>query len=180
MEENNGKLRGWREKLFNKKVLLIIAAVVVVAGVGAPVFLVKASDYPPFCTTCHIMKPYYDSWNDSSLLANKHAKAELNCHDCHESSITIQAEEGLKFITGDYKVPLDKRNFSKDFCLNCHNDFDVVKAKTGFEESNPHESHIGEQECNTCHSMHQQSKAMCADCHNFTWLDELDDGWAKK
>jgi len=177
INEEQGKSR-WK-KMFNKKVVLITMALVVVVGIGAGVGLVKASDNPAFCTACHIMKPYYESWQNSSLLANKHSTEGVTCHQCHESSLSIQAEEGLKFVTGDYKTPLDKREFSKDMCLECHN-FDEVKAKTNFDGTNPHDSHNGELECNTCHSMHQQSNAMCAECHAFEWIGKLDDNWNKK
>lgn len=179
MEDNGGQRRGFRARFINRKVLLIVILVVVVVGAGGGIFMVKASDKPAFCTSCHIMKPYYDSWHDSNLLANKHADADVTCHDCHEASISIQAEEGIKFVSGNYKTPLDKRVFSKQLCLDCHDDFASIKANTELEESNPHDSHNGKQECNLCHSMHQESKVMCAQCHLFEWTQELDDSWAK-
>ncbi len=171
--------KGWRTTL-NKKVILAGLGLVVVIGVGAGAYLVKASENPAFCTTCHIMQPYYDSYHESTLLANKHAEADLVCHNCHESSIAIQAEEGIKFITGDYQVPLEKREFSQDFCLECHDDFETaIKTATNFTDSNPHDSHNGDLECYVCHSMHQPSEVLCSQCHIFDWIDELDDGWAK-
>ncbi|NLU50222.1 MAG: cytochrome c3 [Syntrophomonadaceae bacterium] len=179
MEQNDRSRRGILKKVFNKRVLLIIAALVIVIGAGAGVGLVKASDNPAFCSTCHIMKPYYESWKDSNLLAKKHADEDVKCHDCHEASLSTQVNEGVKYITGDYQTPLEKREFSRDFCLECHDDFASIKAKTNFAEANPHDSHNGEQECNLCHSMHQQSKVMCAECHVFSWIDELDESWAK-
>ena len=190
MEKNEEQSkRGW-QKIFNKKVILISLILTLVVGAGAGVGLVKASDNPAFCTACHIMKPYYESWQNSSLLANKHSTAGVTCHQCHESSISIQAEEGLKFVTGDYKTPLDKREFTSEFCLRCHSEagtgtpkgitFDEATIKTNFGESNPHDSHNGELECNTCHSMHQPSKAMCSECHVFSWINELDESWNKK
>jgi len=94
-------------------------------------------------------------------------------------------------VTGDYKNPLDKREFgTQDYCLNCHSDsgtgtpqgtiFGEAKSNTMFTESNPHDSHNGEQNCNLCHSMHQQSTVMCLECHQFGWIDELDGSWNKK
>lgn len=187
MEENNKLKKKSIKKFFARRNILIIAAAIVAIGGASGTYLVKASENPSFCSTCHIMEPYYQSWQDSSLLANKHASAGVTCHDCHESSISIQAEEGLKFVTGDYKDPLDKREFPTEFCLECHSDsgtgnpkgdsFNTAKAKTNFEESNPHDSHNGEQECNLCHNMHQPSNVMCSQCHIFDWMDELDEGW---
>lgn len=166
-----------RNRFFTKKVILIMVAIVLLLGAAVGVLIVKASDKPAFCTSCHIMKPYYESWHDSNLLAKKHADADITCHDCHEASISIQAEEGIKYISGNYKTPLEKRSFPQEMCLNCHNDFAAIQTKTEFEESNPHDSHNGNQECNVCHSMHQESELMCAQCHMFTWSQELDDSW---
>ncbi len=180
MEKEDIKPDGFRKRFLNKKALLIMVLVIVVVGAGGGIYIVKASDNPAFCTTCHIMQPYYDSYHGSDLLANKHAEADLVCHDCHESSISIQAEEGWAFITGNYTIPLEKLEVSRDFCLECHDDFDTaVKAATNFEESNPHDSHNGEMECNVCHSMHQPSEVLCSQCHIFDWIDELGDGWEK-
>jgi Nitrate/TMAO reductases, membrane-bound tetraheme cytochrome c subunit len=183
LENSNGS----RKKLFTKKVLFIIIAAILVIGTGAGIGLVKASDSPAFCTACHIMQPYYQSWQSSDLLANKHAAAGVTCHQCHESSISIQAEEGLKFVTGDYKTPLDKREFgTREFCLKCHSDsggattFEEAQTKTNFGESNPHDSHNGEQDCNLCHNMHQQSQVMCAECHTFNWMKNLDGSWKQQ
>lgn len=173
------------KKVFNKKVFLIIVAVIVMIGVGGGVAMLKASNNPTFCISCHIMKPYYQSWHDGSLLAAKHAKAGVTCHDCHTSSIAGQAQEGIKYISGNYKTPLDKRNFgTRAFCLKCHSasgtgspkgmTFETAEAKTNFAESNPHANHNGEQDCNVCHSMHSKSKVMCAQCHQFQWMNKLD------
>lgn len=176
MEKNeSGKLP--RKRFFSKKKILLIAAMVLLAGTAGGIFMVKASDKPAFCSSCHIMKPYYASWHDSKLLAKKHADADVKCHDCHEASMAAQAEEGIKYISGNYKNPLEKRSFSQEMCLKCHQDFAAIQAKTDFEESNPHDSHNGKQECNVCHSMHRESELMCAQCHVFTWSQELDESW---
>lgn len=177
MEKEPRQHRGLRARLGNKKTLVIIAVLILMSAGGGAV-AVKASDAPVFCASCHLMKPYYESWHQGNLLAQKHAEQDVDCHDCHESSISIKAEEGMKYISGDYKTPLSKRQFSKDFCLKCH-DFEKVKRQTRFEESNPHESHNDEQECNVCHSMHQESKVMCTQCHSFNWTNELDSSWEK-
>jgi nitrate/TMAO reductase-like tetraheme cytochrome c subunit len=174
------EFKGFKEKYLNKKAILIFICLVIVIITGAGAGLVKTSDNPAFCSVCHIMKPYYESWKSGDLLANKHASAGITCHQCHESSISVQAEEGIKFVTGDYKDPLDKRDFgTREFCLECHN-FDEVKAATNFEESNPHDNHNGKQECNTCHSMHQQSNLMCSNCHEFSWMNDLNGSWKKQ
>ncbi len=176
MEENEGRRKGFREKFLNKKVVIALAALVVVVVAGGLGLMEKASANPAFCASCHIMQSYYQSYHNSNLLANKHAKAGVTCHQCHQNTVAGQAKEGIDYITGNYKTPLDKITVSKDLCLKCHN-YDTVKSKTNFEESNPHDSHNGQLECNTCHSMHQQSTVFCAQCHQFSWFSKLDNSW---
>lgn len=177
MKKNDGERQSFRVRIFNRRLIFAIALLVILVGAGGGIYMMKAGDHPAFCATCHIMRSYYDSWNDSNLLVNKHAEEGLECHDCHEPSLSTQLEEGIKYITGNYQTPLEKREFSQEFCLKCHDDMESVKDATDFEESNPHDSHLGEQECNLCHNMHQQSQVMCAECHFFDWIDDLDDSW---
>lgn len=159
-----------------KIILIVIAALIIVAG-GTGVGVLKASEKPSFCASCHVMKTYYASWSEGQLLAKKHAEAGVTCHQCHEESIGAKMNEGVKYITGNYQTPLKKRDFGKrEFCLQCH-DFDKVKRATNFEESNPHDSHNGEQDCNVCHNMHRKSKVMCSQCHQFEWMQNLGEEW---
>ena len=76
-----------------------------------------------------------------------------------------------------------KRKFPNEMCTKCHNDMDKVKAKTVFDNKgqkvNPHDSHVGEQNCNECHSMHRQSTVMCTECHVQPWIKNLPDDWKK-
>ncbi|MDO8525749.1 MAG: NapC/NirT family cytochrome c [Candidatus Omnitrophota bacterium] len=58
-----------------KKILLIIASIALFFLAGL-IFFFKFSTSPQFCRSCHIMKPYYDSWK-----ASKHNK--VACVDCH-------------------------------------------------------------------------------------------------
>lgn len=171
MEKDGAEQKSFRAKLFQKKLLLIFLAVIILIGISG-VSMVKASDNPAFCSICHNMLPMYNSYHNSNLLANSHAKAGVSCHDCHESSLSIQTSEGLKFITGNYENPMKTREFPKEMCLKCHN-YDDVKAKTNFKDSNPHDSHNGELECYECHKMHEPSKVLCAQCHQFSWFKDL-------
>lgn len=180
MEKDKAQPKSFKERFLNRKVLLITFIALVVLGVGGTAGILKASDNPAFCTLCHNMQPYYASWQNSNLLANKHADAGVNCHACHETSISAKAEEGVKYITGDFKTPMDKREFPNEFCLKCHTDFESIKAKTNFEEGNPHDSHNGQLDCSKCHSMHQQSTLLCTQCHGFEWFKDLPSYWKTK
>jgi len=165
-------------KLSKRQLVIISVLIVVFTGVAFAV-MEKISDNPAFCASCHNMQSYYDSYHDSNLLAHKHAEAGVSCHDCHEPLVTQQVDEGIKYVTGNFETPLEKRQFSNDNCLKCHN-MKVVRTKTDFEESNPHESHQGKQNCYECHSMHRQSSVMCTErCHSFNWAKNLPDNWKK-
>lgn len=160
------------------KMMLLLFCLLLIGGTGSLLTL-EASEKPEFCITCHHMQPYYDSFKEGDLLAHKHAEAGISCHDCHEKGIPEKMDEGIKYVTGDYEVPMQKRDFgTRENCLKCH-DSEVVKEKTDFAESNPHASHYGEQDCNQCHSMHRESEVSCKKCHDFVWMDQLPDGWKK-
>lgn len=167
----------FRRRFLNKKVLIIVVIMLVVAGAGGNYARLKASEIPGFCNLCHSMKSYYQSWDDSNLLAHQHAAEDITCHDCHQASFSDQVHELVLTVSGNVELPLEKREFSREFCLECHDDFESIQMATEFEESNPHDSHNGEQECYLCHSMHRQSKPMCVECHLFDWFDELDNSW---
>lgn len=177
--------KSFKEKFFNKKGLLILVLAVLIVGAGSGAAVLKASENPKFCSTCHLMVPYYESWSDPDLmlLASKHADDDVDCHQCHEPTISTQLKELYLFVTGNYQVPLEKRLFEQQFCLDCHSEgggattWEEAKLATEFADSNPHDSHHGNLECYTCHNMHQPSRPFCAECHLFDWIDDLDEGW---
>lgn len=179
--------KSFRERFLNTRVILIVIVAVVIIGSGTAAGLLKASENPSFCANCHIIKPYYLSWNEGPLLDHKHAKEDVTCQECHHSSIPGKAMEGLNYITGNYELPLEGGpEAGREFCLECHSEngqgssWEEIKAATDFEESNPHDSHNGEQDCNVCHNMHEPSNVFCSECHIFDWIDGLDDeAWTK-
>ncbi len=186
MEEDNrvnDERKNFREKYLNKKSLLILALVLLIIGGGSGAALLKASENPAFCGSCHIIKPYYESWSGETLLDSKHAAEDITCQECHHHSLSGKMQEGIKFVTGDYTLPLESDNGDRAFCLECHSkkgegaSWEEIKAATDFEESNPHFSHHGEQNCNLCHKMHEPSTVMCSECHTFKWMDNLDESW---
>jgi cytochrome c nitrite reductase small subunit len=172
------------KKLSRKKLIFTLLAVLVLLGISG-LAVVKASDKPAFCSTfCHNMEPMYNSYqnSNSNLLAHSHAKADVVCHDCHQDSLMAKAQEGIKYVTGNYEDPMKTRNFSKEMCLKCH-DWEEVKSKTasfGKANENPHNSeHGGQPECFNCHRVHEQSTNLCTKCHEISWANKLDDSWKK-
>lgn len=183
MKNDGTERKSFREKYLNRKVILIVLGAGIVLGGLTAGGLLKASENPAFCGTCHIITPYYESWNEGALLDNQHARQDVECLDCHHRTVPEKAMEGLNFVSGNYTLPLEGPPGDRQFCLECHSEdgagqsWDEIKAATNFGESNPHDSHNGEQECNLCHSMHEKSTPLCADCHVFDWIDELDESW---
>ncbi|MGJ7910378.1 cytochrome c3 family protein [Neobacillus sp. LXY-1] len=181
--ENSTSEQKSKKKLFKKLsrkrlifILLSVFVLLMLSGFG----VIKASDNPAFCSTlCHNMEPMYDSYEHSNLLANAHKKKDVVCHDCHQDSLAKKSSEGVKYVTGDYEDPMKTREFSKSMCLKCH-DYEKVKAKTNFKDSNPHDSHNGQLDCNKCHRMHEPSKVYCANCHEFSWMEKLPDSFSSK
>jgi nitrate/TMAO reductase-like tetraheme cytochrome c subunit len=166
-----------KEILLQKKVIIAIVLLLFV-GIGG---MTAIANRPDFCTSCHNMQPYYKSWHEGDLLAKKHADANVSCHDCHEATMAQKMDEGIKQITGDYETPMEKRQYSNESCTKCH-DMEKVKAKTVFDNKgvkvNPHDSHLGEQDCNTCHTMHEKSKLDCTRCHyGEKWMTTLPKYW---
>lgn len=166
------------EKSSRAKMLVLLAVVIVAMGLGAAFALLHVSKDPAFCSSCHIIKPYYESWKSGNLLASKHAAKGVECLDCHQKTYLEKAQEGLHYVTGSYSNPLKPITFPWSRCQDCHRkDFDKVKAATNFEQSNPHDNHLGEIDCTLCHKMHRQSEVYCAQCHEFTWFKKLDSSW---
>lgn len=190
---NDKELKKSKRKEKSKvKLMVIIFIVLVIIGLAGFFGVTKASDNPKFCTICHNMQSYYDSYADSTLLANVHAESDEidNCHTCHEPSIKEQVSEGVKYITGSYEDPLETRDWGNEFCLACHDDFfetaveataysvtvNIGGEMTEVPLQNPHENH-NELVCSDCHRMHQKGTILCMECHDFTWFDDVDKDW---
>ncbi|UQZ91073.1 cytochrome c nitrite reductase small subunit [Deltaproteobacteria bacterium Smac51] len=115
-----------------------------VAGVGGyTVYMSRAYSYlsndPAVCVNCHIMAPYYASWNHSS-----HA-IWATCNDCHVpqnnivSTYMFKAEDGLYHaavftVNGEPEV-IRPRDGSyaviMENCIRCHTQLNTEFVKTG-------------------------------------------------
>jgi hypothetical protein len=183
-------------------------------GGGAGVYF-GTHDQPGFCNfICHTpMDPYVASYNDGtsilpiqaeaqaeaaqagtpivlSVTLHKESDQQLNCLDCHEPTMSEQITEGIKWISGDYSVPLagfevvpstprEGQKAAEEFCLRegCHEgiaSLEDLKKATADEHRNPHNSHNGDQACTKCHQTHEQSVMWCTQCHGDSTVP---DGW---
>jgi cytochrome c nitrite reductase small subunit len=150
-------------------VIAVLLGVVAIGGVGAVGFW-QYHEQPQFCATCHIMDPYLESWQSSEYGAAGHAEQGVACLDCHEPTFQQQMDELVMYVQGDFTVPLEEREYADDFCFDCHEanehtGYEEVTQRTAGLEINPHDSHLGEMECATCHKMHKPSEDYCAQCH---------------
>lgn len=141
--------------------LFILGGVIV--GLGAySVYMSRAysylSDDPAACINCHIMTPYYQSWNHSS-----HAQW-ATCNDCHVPHNNIISKYAFKAKDGLYHSavftakaepqvirPRDESyGVIMNNCIRCHTQLNTEFVKTGMIEY--------------CEVKEGKGKA-CWDCH---------------
>jgi len=135
----------------------------VFAGLGIyTIYMSRAfsylSDSPEACINCHIMTPYYATWEHSS-----HAQW-ATCNDCHVPHDNIVEKYAFKAVDGLYhaavftarKEPIAIRareassTVIMDNCIRCHADLNRELVNTGF----------------TCYKDVQDGNAKaCWDCH---------------
>jgi hypothetical protein len=196
------------KKKLGIKILIVVAIVVVVLAGGGGGAYAAFHDNPAFCNfICHTpMDPYVASYQDGisinpaqaesgallSVTLHKDSDQQINCLNCHVTSMSEQINEGMHWVSGDYELPLEMKVVSAQieeepggdkngvaFCLRpeCHEgitSLDDLKKATADQHRNPHESHLGNQDCSNCHQTHEQSLMLCTQCHADA---EVPDGW---
>lgn len=122
--------------------LFIVGGIIVGLG-GYTVYMSRAysylSDDPSACINCHIMTPYYQSWDHSS-----HAQW-ATCNDCHVpqdnmlKGYAFKAKDGLYhaaiFTLGAEPQAIRPRDESygviMDNCIRCHTQLNTDFVNTG-------------------------------------------------
>lgn len=128
--EPAGRRRGRRWPI----VVGVVAVVLVAAGAGFWVW----HEQPGFCNAiCHDpMDAYVEGYyEDATLMANAHARADVTCLQCHEAKIEEQVTEGLAWVRGDFAtdesghLTVQGVTADKKMCATagCH-DWEDVKA----------------------------------------------------
>jgi flagellar basal body-associated protein FliL len=207
-ESSEGQEPGTKKKMkTGVRILLVVAIVLVVLVGGAGGVYLGFHDKPGFCNfICHTpMDPYVVSYEEGtsinpaqadsdatlSVILHKDSDQGINCLTCHVPSMSEQIQEGIKWVTGDYEVPVEMKiaagqvkegsgdKNGVEFCLRpeCHEgvaSLDDLKQVTADQHRNPHNSHLGNQDCANCHQTHEQSVMMCTQCHGDA---EVPDGW---
>jgi hypothetical protein len=156
------KTRNWpRVSLFAGAAVVVIAVIALAGGI----VLHQSNTNPQFCGLCHVMQSHVDSYMSGHTLDSVHAKAGVQCKDCHDYGIPAEIVSGVKFITGNYDKTMPRRKFSDEMCTKCHISLGYVAVKTDFLVRNPHLSHWPDLKCTTCHISHGEQVDYCSQCH---------------
>lgn len=172
-----GRVTGGRLTPRGLRIGTFLAGTAIVFGFVAMVFAVQVSSTPNFCGTCHIMKPYYDSWKES-----KHR--QIACVECHISpGVTAEIEkkfEALSMVAKYFTATYSQNPWAEvddAACLRCH-ERRLLEGKAVFHGVTfDHTPHLTETRrglhlrCTSCHSQIVQGSHIavtattCALCH---------------
>jgi cytochrome c nitrite reductase small subunit len=123
------------------------------------------SDDPAACVNCHIMAPYYQSWNHSS-----HAKW-ATCNDCHVPHDNVLTKYAFKAKDGLYHAAIFTMRGEPDVirprqesyevimnnCIRCHTALNTDFVKTGMIDYTQAEAGQGKA-CWDCHTQVPHTK----------------------
>lgn len=155
----------------NRALFITICGLIALAGAAAVYFSVELTSTVSFCSSCHEMKPAYDSYKASTHFNVKAGKKQATCRDCHlppwDHPVKLlweKAFHGVKDITrhftdadefgepGYYFSMKAKawKTVDNSSCLKCHSD---IYAKKYDDYVNIHSS------------VKSNPNASCAKCH---------------
>lgn len=163
------------------KHLIFMALIAIGLGVITVMLFVKVTSQPEFCVTCHYMKPYFASWEESS-------HKDIYCTECHFPPGVTSAIRGkftavsmlVNYWTGVYRKSKPWAEVSDESCLRngCHQTR-LLEGQVPFKEGIvfDHTHHLTEDRrgktlrCTSCHSQIVQGSHMtvteetCFLCH---------------
>ncbi len=159
------------------RVVTLAAGFIIAFGIVGLLVFVQISSTPQFCGTCHIMKPYYQSWQHS-----KHN--QIACVECHISpGITAEVRkkyEALSMVVKYFTATYGTKPWAQvddAACLRCHQRR-LIEGKEVFHDVLfDHTPHLTESRrglhlrCTSCHSQIVQGQHLtvtvttCALCH---------------
>ncbi|ALL00308.1 Nitrate/TMAO reductase, membrane-bound tetraheme cytochrome c subunit [Pyrodictium delaneyi] len=163
-----------KEKATPVNVALVV--LIILVGYAAWAFFEHSPAANVFCATCHVMKPFYEEFQESP-------HRQFNCHVCHVFDLeTAQGtiRELYLTITGQAPDPeelrLEARLHIEDECLQCHRREDLAKLPL-------HNIHLEVAEiadsCTFCHSSHllKPHNSDCTQCHDLERMLEKHKGY---
>jgi trimethylamine-N-oxide reductase cytochrome c-type subunit TorC len=154
-----------------KKFLIILIVVVLLVGSAGSYFYIST---PTGCTTCHEMKPFYETWISSDHM-------EVDCHECHTADIGFYMNDMIKHLQGTDASEIEGNpptSTSNQQCLVCHVDPLPEKKEGGSKiecftcHEVSHYKHVleipGDYDCSTCHEDHTMIvlEETCRSCHD--------------
>ncbi len=161
------------------RILIPVAILAIILTTVGTVTFVEVSSQPWFCGSCHIMKPYYQSWTTST-------HRNIPCIKCHiapgikaEAMTKIQAANMVvKYFTGAYGTrPWAEIQDAACLRSGCHSTR-LIEGKVDFKGVEfDHATHLGEirrgmqLHCTSCHSQIVQgthitvTEGTCFLCH---------------
>lgn len=145
-------------------IIMVLFVLLVLAN--AIYALWEASYNPSFCSICHIIRPYVESYRTSEHTDNIHYQANVGCKECHVTTPIDALGEVVAYVTGNYQEPLSERRVENDVCLTCHRSYESLAERTAHLSRNPHDSHWPNVRCTLCHKAHRPSENYCAQCHD--------------
>lgn len=147
--------------------LIIVAVAFLVFGGTTSFYIYDYTEHnPKFCVSCHIMKPAFESWEQS-------IHTGIECHDCHYATIF---EKNRMLFTTFFQNPEEVSERPHDkiivpgaMCLQCHRD--QKKEGPKITESSGHARHWFKEglECTSCHAIDlhkfEPKQELCVNCH---------------
>lgn len=92
-------------------------------------------------------------------LASAHGQRQIACAACHSNAnpTALPAEQSLAE--------------TNQACISCHGDMkklaEITRPKLANKHINPHDSHLAQIDCLTCHTGHKKGESYCLQCHSF-------------
>ena len=160
----------WGYALWHAGIFVVCALAILFASV-------EVTSQPRFCNSCHIMNPYYQSWQHSA----HHKIACVECHIPPGVTATVQKKwEALSMVTSYFTGTYGTKPWAQVVdasCFRCHATKDLTGTKVYHGVRFDHGAHLSVKRngmvlrCTSCHSQTVQGKHMtvtasaCVLCH---------------
>ncbi|EEG77729.1 NapC/NirT family cytochrome c [Dethiobacter alkaliphilus] len=137
----------------NKKMFYVLGGLIIVLLVFLLGVAATDSTNPDSCASCHVMEPYYYTWQNSP-------HANVSCDNCHVEPgtgfVQVQAQrisEWITYRTSDVALPIEgNREISDETCLSCHSTNRQITPGLDLRGGDWHAEHLG-------------YGTSCVDCH---------------
>ncbi|MBE0429234.1 MAG: NapC/NirT family cytochrome c [Thermoleophilia bacterium] len=112
-----------------RSILAVALAVLLVAIVGVTVWGIDYTNRPGFCSSCHIIEPYVETWSQSLMGGGLSGDRSVTCIDCHFEPGVIGFTRGkiyslmklTEFAIHRYETPPPSAELlTSTSCLECH------------------------------------------------------------